>query len=527
MRSEFLVPTLVLCTLFTHPVSAQSVPTVAMQDSAPPSEACGFLEASVGAHSYLDALRSGVRAAPITHRPDHVVARQPVQYFGTAPTVTASDLFLYEDSASLLLSNFSNDDLFDLMTEAANALIAERGDNFDFMGYWLDFTPDHLIGAAFYLPLENDVSGIGDLSPFGGGSTLFNLRPDFGIVGDQVEGYVMMWDVNASFWEAGTGSGADFTRLALGQEFEHRYGLFLDPLLDGRSMQGDDFICGRSAHWNWQIDGQASGMEIGEWVGSSSASFLGALGFNADIPGGVFSYTDLYLMGYVSAAEMDAGNSELRFMEGSDCSSDHFGTISTFDSADIIASNGARVPDVNMEQQDYRTGWVVFHLPGQLPTGPETTKIVGILNQHSTDWSTSTLGRGVMDNTLPDPIITFADLGGGAPGVNGTPNLTTSSALTAGSTVQVDLVDGPPNELVLGWLSGSSVPLPAFGGTVFANPFVAQFLRVTDGAGSYSQAAPWPSGIPSGTDLFLQFLCQDLSVPDNITLSNAVFATTP
>ena len=34
---------------------------------------------------------------------------------------------------------------------------------------------------------------------------------------------------------------------------------------------------------------------------------------NADT-GGLFSYTDLYLMGYVSRMEMDDGNSELRYM---------------------------------------------------------------------------------------------------------------------------------------------------------------------------------------------------------------------
>ncbi len=536
MQTVMLMSSLATCFALTSsftaaaqlpPPSANTETLASPVDVARPDEACGFLHTAEGARQHIDAVRSGARVPPQAQHPHHIVPRQSEQYLGTAPTVTADDLFLYEDSASLLISNFADGDLFDLMAEGANALIAERGDNFDFVGYFLDFEPDHLIGAAFYLPLENDVTGIGDLSPFGGGSTLFNLRPTFGVVGDQIEGFVMMWDVNSSFWEAGSGPGAAFTRLALGQEFEHRYGLFLDPLLDGRIMQGDDSYCGRSAHWNWAIDGQFSGMEIGEWQGTSPANFLGSLGFNLDIPGSVFSYSDLYLMGYVSAAEMDAGNSELRFMEGSDCYSPQFGTISNFDSSDIIASNGPRAPDVTGEQKDYRTGWVVFHLPGQLPNAAETTKLLGILNQHSADWSTSTLGRGVMDNTLPEPIITFSDLGGGSPGVNGTPSLMASGALTGGTPVQVDLVNGPPNELALAWLSGTSVPLPIFGGTIFANPFVSQFLRVTDGSGSFSQSASWPAGVPMGTDLYLQFLCQDLTVLSNITLSNAVFATTP
>jgi hypothetical protein len=224
---------------------------------------------------------------------------------------------------------------------------------------------------------------------------------------------------------------------------------------------------------------------------------------------------------------MDAGNSELRFMEGSDCSSPHFGTISTFDSSDIIAANGPRVPDMDGEDADYRTGWVVLHLPGQLPSAPEIEKMVGILNQHSADWNNSTLGRGVMDNTLPDRVIAFADLGGASLGTSGLPTLTASGALTAGSPVQVDLVNAPPSAFILAWISITSVPVQVLGGTLFANPFVTQFLHGTDGSGTFSQAAPWPPGIPAGTDLYLQFLCQDLSVPSNLTLSNAVFATTP
>ena len=185
------------------------------------------------------------------------------------------------------------------------------------------------------MPIENDVSGIGDPSTIG--QPIFNFRPDLGLNGDTVEGYVMMWNINASHWQPGDGPEADFTRLVLGQEFDHRFAQFLPPLLDGRVLQGDNG-CGRVFHWSWRVDGQGSSMEIAEWVGSQPATLQGSfVTFNTDI-GGVFSYTDLYLMGYVSPAEMDAGNSELRFMDNSNCSNQYFGDISTFSSADIVAS---------------------------------------------------------------------------------------------------------------------------------------------------------------------------------------------
>ena len=82
----------------------------------------------------------------------------------------------------------------------------------------------------------------------------------------------MMW--TSSNWNSGTSGSADFTMLVLGQEFEHRFAMFLFPLPGGRPMQGNGSSCGRGAHWNFRVDGQGSGMEIPAWVGSSPGSAL-------------------------------------------------------------------------------------------------------------------------------------------------------------------------------------------------------------------------------------------------------------
>lgn len=370
------------------------------------SSQCGFNESSALLREHIQKLRTG--ALPSRRSPAVSPGRGP----SGPQAVSPDDIFAYEDSASLLLTNFSFDDLEMLMVDAANALMLAHGDSFDFVGFFLNFTPDHTIGAAFYSPIENDINGVGDMGGFLGlPNPTFNLRSSLGLGGNNIEGFVMMWNVFS--WTGGAGGSATFTRLVLAQEFEHRFALFLPPLLDGRVMQGDDNICGRSAHWNWQVDGQGSGMEISEWTGSSPALPTGLfVNFNTDIPGGVFSYSDLYLMGYVTPAEMDAGNSELRFMQGSDCSSNFNGTISTFGSADLIAAAGPRVPSSASEDKDYRTGWVMFHLPGQAPGPTARNHAAGILNQHTADWSTSTLGRGTMDNTLP-PIVASVPVMGG------------------------------------------------------------------------------------------------------------------
>ncbi len=125
------------------------------------------------------------------------------------------------------------------------------------------------------------------------------------------------------------------------------------------------------------------------------------------------------------------------------------------------------------------------------------------------------------------PASAFVDVGGGSPGVNGVPTLTGSGSLQSGTTAGIDLVAGPPSAPALAWLSVASTPFAALGGTVHATPFVNQFLFPTDVAGAVSVSTTWPAGLPSGVDFWIQFICQDVTVPAGLTLSNAVRGTTP
>ena len=130
-------------------------------------------------------------------------------------------------------------------------------------------------------------------------------------------------------------------------------------------------------------------MEMREWVGEWPVSLGGnCVGFapdecfNSDIDpdNAVFSYTDLYLMGYVSGAEMDTGNSELRYMDNSwSCVSNYHGVISTFSSADIIAAAGARKPLLRDLAKAFRTGCVMIHLPESPPTQTHLSQAAGII----------------------------------------------------------------------------------------------------------------------------------------------------
>src|SRR5574341_2110862 len=330
------------------------------------------------------------KATPLSH--DSLTPKTPVE-----PT----DIFLYEDATGLLLTDFTLGQLVDLMTDAANQLIARDGDQWDFIGFFVNFVPHHRIGGAFYLGLKNNVDGIG-LRHFDG-------HGFFGLSGTKVQGYEMMW--NIASWDADSSDLADFTHLVLGQEFEHRFAMFLPDLADGRRLQGYDIFCGRSSHWNFQVDNQGSAMEAKEWVGSSPATIDTSLCprihpdvcFNKDM-GGVWSYTDLYLMGYVSSTEMDAGNSELRYINVT-CLSPYFYSISTFNSSDIIATAGERIPKAESAQHSFRTAWIVIHQPEKPPSNGQLQRVADIATKWTEVWHSSTLGRGFMDNHISPPFV--------------------------------------------------------------------------------------------------------------------------
>jgi len=321
--------------------------------------------------------------------------------------VTAADLFLFEDAAGILVNPYTDGQLKALMTSAANALIARDGDQWDFIVFFNSFVSDPTYfpaAFAFYSSIKNDVTGIGD---FG----IFDTHALLGLSGTKVQGFVEMFDI-PNGWDGDSSDFADATHLILGQELEHRWAMRLFDTDNGVQLQGDDAGCGRNHHWNFKIDLQGSCMEANEWVGPGPTSLNDSLsprifldfGFNHD-NGGLYSFTDLYLMGYVSPAEMDSGNSQSRSMRTS-CTSPYAGVIDTFSSANIIATNGTRSPGAASAQHSFRAAWIVFYQPGDPPSLGELERVAEIATRSTELWSSSTLGRGVLDNAiLPQFVI--------------------------------------------------------------------------------------------------------------------------
>ncbi|RKY18485.1 MAG: hypothetical protein DRQ55_13220 [Planctomycetota bacterium] len=139
------------------------------------------------------------------------------------------------------------------------------------------------------------------------------------------------------------------------------------------------------------------------------------------------------------------------------------------------------------------------------------------------------LGGGQLELplTLPDHGGAFSDQGCALPGLAGAPWLAGSGDLSAGSAQAIALVNASPLSLAGLFVSLSSTPVPFKGGTLKPFPPFDPILLPTDGAGEITLPFVMPAGVPTGTQLWLQWAVQDGGAVKGVALSNALRGLTP
>ncbi len=81
------------------------------------------------------------------------------------------------------------------------------------------------------------------------------------------------------------------------------------------------------------------------------------------------------------------------------------------------------------------------------------------------------------------------------------------------------------NRLFAG-LGMSPYPTPLKGGVLGPSP-TFEFAIPTNGTGGWTIPATWPAGVPSGTELYLQYWYQNLGVFAGAASTNTVGGVTP
>ena len=165
---------------------------------------------------------------------------------------------------------------------------------------------------------------------------------------------------------------------------------------------------------------------------------------------------------------------------------------------------------------------VVPELQSCLAVSDDGTVVVGMA-----DVAGGPFGSGAFIAELPKPTSQWTNLAGGLAGTAGIPKLVGNGTLVAGTQTSVVLTRGKPLSQAALVLGPSNAQLPFKQGVLVPAPdWVFTFPQLS-GSGAISVSFHWPAGLPSGFDLYWQFLVSDPAAPAGVALSNALKSQAP
>jgi len=325
------------------------------------------------------------------------------------------------------------DGLFGVVFEAFHYLALPRpqdlsctvlgalGDKFDFLAYYSDFRIDNQeAGTPSDGPVGGNVTGIG--------------APQHDLENYCTKGrfqweYVQPVYVNSNQMQerppenAPIGSDHDITSYShqleertpdhqllpynyamsqIGHEMGHRWSAFVSAKV------GDETIPLGPVHWTkglqapaafpYQRPTEASAMGGGVWQDNLDSTFT-QLDDDYYVPATGYSYLDLYLMGMISAVEVpDFFILRNLVPAGKDANGRPIfkADRTKVTIRDVIAFEGARMPDVDHSQRKFNTGIVVIVEHGKTPSPELVERANGIRRQWIDYWETITGHRASM-----------------------------------------------------------------------------------------------------------------------------------
>ncbi len=125
------------------------------------------------------------------------------------------------------------------------------------------------------------------------------------------------------------------------------------------------------------------------------------------------------------------------------------------------------------------------------------------------------------------PASAWTDIGFGLAGTAGIPALAGTGTLQSGSPASLSLTGAAPSAPAILFVSFISTPVPFKGGMLAAFPFVLTVSLATSAGGAIPLPFLWPTGLPSGFHLIVQYAIADTGGPLNAALSNTLDGVTP
>jgi hypothetical protein len=301
------------------------------------------------------------------------------------------------------------------------SVIQALGDKYDMLAYYSDFRVDNQeAGTPSNGPLGGHVTGIGQvergmetycsqgrfqwqfIQPVYVGSNQMQERAPAGVTSTNIH------DVTAYDQQLGERSPDgkmlpyNYAMSQIGHEMGHRWSAFVKAKVNGETI-----VLGPT-HWArglqapvafpYQRPTEASAMGGGVWQDNFDGTYT-QLDDDYYVPATGWSYLDLYLMGFITAAEVP-DFFILRNLSpvGKDANGHPIfkADRTKVTIQDVIAVEGPRLPTVDQSQKNFNTGMVVVVEHGKAPSKDLIDRTNAIRERWIDYWSTTTGHRSTM-----------------------------------------------------------------------------------------------------------------------------------
>jgi hypothetical protein len=287
----------------------------------------------------------------------------------------------------------------DFLIAVAKEFYSSHPDDYDMLVIWgaEEFGPGH----SFYLPVKNDVPGIG----YGHvGSEFFDDSTEFG--SQRLQGIVWMgpdWITNADL-----ASGPRSVLGILAQETGHRWAAslyFKDPTTDSDSRA----LLEDSYHWNFYLNTGSSPIGGNKWEPMGDSLYSAA-----PVDDVAFSQLDLYCMGLVAAEEVDPVQLLLNPQSRNDLVSVNNSKVYSRTTQPIVVEadvqevmieqimevEGERDPDVGFNAGTIRQAWIYVHRDLSISSYTRIIDLEELRDRWGDYFSEATGGRSTMNTSL-------------------------------------------------------------------------------------------------------------------------------
>ena len=260
-------------------------------------------------------------------------------------------------------------------------------DEYDFLVIFtsFDFLMPEKESRAFYLPVKNDVQGIG--------APILNISSGYGSEG-RLQGTIDMGNIAKSITDP-LNPKFEETLSTLGHEMMHRWGAYAQFRDKGGAISSA--LLGRnSGHWSFLLDSQGSVMYGNRWQDNGNGTFTSTMP-QSEMK--YYSPLDLYLMGMIDKSKVppmlliNSPNIDSTQLPQSGITITGTAQHVTIDQ--IIAAMGPRVPDASASQKNFKSAFIFITSPGTF-TGNEISGIENVRNGSITQFSILTDGAAIM-----------------------------------------------------------------------------------------------------------------------------------